>query len=289
MDQEGGLRVDEDVKPIFDYLKDYRDYIDKRLANPDEIEGITTGIKELDKITGGFKEGELSILAARTSIGKTSIALHMALEAAKLLEDHEYVCFFSLEMSANQLINRIISIKVNETVNTIIKNKNMELLYQGLSELAFLNLLVDSSGSMDLNVLRKKIASIDKQYSIKCIYIDYLQLLRGSGRTENRTLEVTEISRTLKNIAKDFEVPVVALSQISRRVEERQNKRPQLADLRESGSIEQDADIVLLLYRDSYYKIGSNNELEINVAKNRSGSTGKVTVPYQVNTGKILK
>ncbi|WP_084240964.1 DnaB-like helicase C-terminal domain-containing protein [Wolbachia endosymbiont of Laodelphax striatellus] len=191
-------------------------------------------------------------------------------------------------MSANQLINRIISIKVNETVNTIIKNKNMELLYQGLSELAFLNLLVDSSGSMDLNVLRKKIASIDKQYSIKCIYIDYLQLLRGSGRTENRTLEVTEISRTLKNIAKDFEVPVVALSQISRRVEERQNKRPQLADLRESGSIEQDADIVLLLYRDSYYKIGSNNELEINIAKNRSGSTGKVTVPYQVNTGRIL-
>lgn len=285
MDQEEGLRVDEDVRPTFDYLKDYRDYIDKRLANPDEIEGITTGIKELDTITGGFKEGELSVLAARTSIGKTSIALHMALEAAKLLNDHEYVCFFSLEMSANQLINRIISIKVNETVNTIIKKKNMELLYQGLSELAFLNLLVDSSGSMDLNVLRKKIASID---SIKCIYIDYLQLLRGSGRTENRTLEVTEISRTLKNIAKDFEVPVVALSQISRRVEERQNKRPQLADLRESGSIEQDADIVLLLYRDSYYKIGSNNELEINVAKNRSGSTGKVTVPYQVNTGRIL-
>lgn len=286
MDQEEGLRVDEDVRPIFDYLKDYRDYIDKRLANPNEIEGITTGIKEL---TGGFKEGELSILAARTSIGKTSIALHMALEAAKLLNDHEYVCFFSLEMSANQLINRIISIKVNETVNTIIKNKNMELLYQGLSELAFLNLLVDSSGSMDLNVLRKKIASICNKYTIKCIYIDYLQLLRGSGRTENRTLEVTEISRTLKNIAKDFEVPVVALSQISRRVEERQNKRPQLADLRESGSIEQDADIVLLLYRDSYYKIGSNNELEINVAKNRSGSTGKVTVPYQVNTGRILQ
>lgn len=289
MDQEEGLRVDEDVRPIFDYLKDYRQYIDKRLANPDEIEGITTGIKELDKITGGFKEGELSVLAARTSIGKTSIALHMALEAAKLLNDHEYVCFFSLEMSANQLINRIISIKVNETVNTIIKNKNMELLYQGLSELAFLNLLVDSSGSMDLNVLRKKIASICNKYTIKCIYIDYLQLLRGSGRTENRTLEVTEISRTLKNIAKDFEVPVVALSQISRRVEERQNKRPQLADLRESGSIEQDADIVLLLYRDSYYKIGSNNELEINVAKNRSGSTGKVTVPYQVNTGRILQ
>lgn len=125
MDQEEGLRVDEDVRPIFDYLKDYRDYIDKRLANPDEIEGITTGIKELDTITGGFKEGELSVLAARTSIGKTSIALHMALEAAKLLNDHEYVYFFSLEMSANQLINRIISIKVNETVNTIIKNKNI--------------------------------------------------------------------------------------------------------------------------------------------------------------------
>ncbi len=212
----------------------------------------------------------------------------MALEAAKLLNDHEYVCFFSLEMSANQLINRIISIKVNETVNTIIKNKNMELLYQGLNELAFLNLLIDSSGSMDLNVLRKKISSICKKHSIKCIYIDYLQLLRGSGKTENRTLEVTEISRTLKNIAKDFEVPVVALSQISRRAEERQNKRPQLADLRESGSIEQDADIGLLLYRDSYYKIGSNNELEINVAKNRSGSIGKVTVPYQVNTGRIL-
>ncbi len=123
---------------------------------------------------------------------------------------------------------------------------------------------------------------------MKCIYIDYLQLLRGSKVTENRTLEVTEISRTLKNIAKDFYVPIVALSQISRKVEDRQNKRPQLADLRESGSIEQDADLVLLLYRENYYKTDSNNDLEINVAKNRSGSTGKVTVPYQVNTGRIL-
>ncbi|MCX3065150.1 DnaB-like helicase C-terminal domain-containing protein [Wolbachia endosymbiont of Drosophila pseudotakahashii] len=123
---------------------------------------------------------------------------------------------------------------------------------------------------------------------MKCIYIDYLQLLRGSKVTENRTLEVTEISRTLKNIAKDFNIPIVALSQISRKVEDRQNKRPQLADLRESGSIEQDADLVLLLYRENYYKADSNNDLEINVAKNRSGSTGKVTVPYQVNTGRIL-
>nr|WP_241653899.1 DnaB-like helicase C-terminal domain-containing protein [Wolbachia endosymbiont of Nilaparvata lugens] len=125
---------------------------------------------------------------------------------------------------ANQLINRIISIEVNETINNIIKKKNMELLYQGLNELAFLNLLVDSSGSMDLNMLRRKISSICKKHSIKCIYIDYLQLLRGSGRTENRTLEVTEISRTLKNIAKDFEVPVVALSQISRRVEKTKDR-----------------------------------------------------------------
>ncbi|WP_349967882.1 DnaB-like helicase C-terminal domain-containing protein [Wolbachia endosymbiont of Armadillidium arcangelii] len=288
MDQEGGLRVDEDVKLIFDYLKDYKNYINKLLSNTSDIEGMTTGIEELDRITGGFKEGELTVLAARTSIGKTSIALYMALQAAKLLNDHEYICFFSLEMSANQLINRIISIEVNETINNILKNENMDLLYRGINQITFLNILIDNSGNIDLNVLRKKIASICKRYSIKCIYIDYLQLLRGSGRTENRTLEVTEISRTLKNIAKDFEVPVVALSQISRRVEERQNKRPQLADLRESGSIEQDADIVLLLYRDSYYKIGSNNELEINVAKNRSGSTGKVTVPYQVNTGRIL-
>lgn len=123
---------------------------------------------------------------------------------------------------------------------------------------------------------------------MKCIYIDYLQLLRGSKVTENRTLEVTEISRTLKNIAKDFNIPIVALSQISRKVEDRQNKRPQLADLRESGSIEQDTDLVLLLYRENYYKADSNNDLEINVAKNRSGSTGKVTAPYQVNTGRIL-
>ncbi|WP_264338219.1 DnaB-like helicase C-terminal domain-containing protein [Wolbachia endosymbiont (group A) of Cheilosia soror] len=141
---------------------------------------------------------------------------------------------------------------------------------------------------MDLNILKKKISSICGKYQMKCIYIDYLQLLRGSKVTENRTLEVTEISRTLKNIAKDFYVPIVALSQISRKVEDRQNKRPQLADLRESGSIEQDADLVLLLYRENYYKTDSNNDLEINVAKNRSGSTGKVTVPYQVNTGRIL-
>ncbi|GFQ82740.1 probable plasmid replicative DNA helicase [Trichonephila clavata] len=174
------LHVDEDIKPIIDYFEAYKSYIDKLLANNNEIEGVTTGIPRLDTITGGLKEGELTVLAARTSIGKTSIALHMALQAAKLLKNQEYICFFSLEMSANQLINRMISI----------------------------------------------------------------ELLRGSKVTENRTLEVTEISRTLKNIAKDFNIPIVALSQISRKVEDRQNKRPQLADLRESGSIEQDADIV---------------------------------------------
>jgi replicative DNA helicase len=122
MDQEGGLRVDEDVKLIFDYLKDYKNYINKLLANTNEMEGITTGIPKLDTITGGLKEGELTVLAARTSIGKTSIALYMALQAAKLLSDHEYICFFSLEMSANQLINRIISIEVNETINNILKS-----------------------------------------------------------------------------------------------------------------------------------------------------------------------
>ena len=242
----------------------------------------------LDTITGGLKEGELTVLAARTSIGKTSIALHMALQAAKLLKKQEYVCFFSLEMSANQLINRMISIEVNETINNIIKKQDTELLHQGINQIVFLNILVDNSGNMDLNILKKKISSICRKYKMKCIYVDYLQLLRGSKVTENRTLEVTEISRTLKNIAKDFNVPIVALSQISRKVEDRQNKRPQLADLRESGSIEQDADLVLLLYRENYYKADSNNDLEINVAKNRSGSTGKVTVPYQVNTGRIL-
>ncbi|MDR2978716.1 MAG: AAA family ATPase [Rickettsiales bacterium] len=291
MDQEKGLRVDgidEDVKPIFDYLRDYKEYINKLLANDNDIEGITTGIPKLDTITGGLKKGELTMLAARTSIGKTSIALYMALQAAKPLNYHGYVCFFSLEMSANQLINRIISIEVNETINNIIKNQDIELLHKGINEVAFLNILVDGSRSMDLNVLRKKISSICAKYSIKCIYIDYLQLLRGSGKTENRTLEVTEIiSRTLKNLARDLDIPILALSQINRKVEDRQNKRPQLSDLRESGSIEQDADIVLLLYRENYYK-ESNNDLEINVAKNRSGATGKVTVPYQVNTGRIL-
>lgn len=280
--------VDEDIKPIIDYFEAYKSYINKLLANNNEIEGITTGIPRLDTITGGLKEGELTVLAARTSIGKTSIALHMALQAAKLLKNQEYVCFFSLEMSANQLINRMISIEVNETINNIIKKQNTELLHKGINQIVFLNILVDNSGNMDLNILKKKISLICRKYKMKCIYIDYLQLLRGSKVTENRTLEVTEISRTLKNIAKDFNIPIVALSQISRKVEDRQNKRPQLADLRESGSIEQDADLVLLLYRENYYKADSNNDLEINVAKNRSGSTGKVTVPYQVNTGRIL-
>ncbi|MDE5059511.1 DnaB-like helicase C-terminal domain-containing protein [Wolbachia endosymbiont of Drosophila aff. chauvacae BK-2020] len=294
MDQEGVVRVDqmphvdEDIKPIIDYFEAYKSYINKLLANNNEIEGITTGIPRLDTITGGLKEGELTVLAARTSIGKTSIALHMALQAAKLLKNQEYVCFFSLEMSANQLINRMISIEVNETINNIIKKQNTELLHKGINQIVFLNILVDNSGNMDLNILKKKISLICRKYKMKCIYIDYLQLLRGSKVTENRTLEVTEISRTLKNIAKDFNIPIIALSQISRKVEDRQNKRPQLADLRESGSIEQDADLVLLLYRENYYKADSNNDLEINVAKNRSGSTGKVTVPYQVNTGRIL-
>ncbi|MBR9983724.1 MAG: hypothetical protein KFE24_04750 [Wolbachia endosymbiont of Homalodisca vitripennis] len=188
MDQEGGLRVDEDVKPIFDYLKDYGDYIDKRLANPDEIEGITTGYR------GAYRWLQRGrVIRACSAYFNWQDLNSTTHEAAKLLNDHEYVCFFSLEMSANQLINRIISIEVNETINNILKNENMDLLYRGINQITFLNILIDNSGNMDLNVLRKKIASICNKYSIKCIYIDYLQLLRGSGKTENRTLEVTEI------------------------------------------------------------------------------------------------
>ncbi|NSX83258.1 hypothetical protein GOM44_02080 [Wolbachia endosymbiont of Atemnus politus] len=172
------MSVDEDVKLIFDYLRDYKEYINKLLANNNDIEGITTGMPKLDTITGGLKRGELTVLAARTSIGKASIALCMALQAAKLLNDNNYVCFFSPEISANQLINRIISIEVNETINNIIKNQDMERLYKGINEIAFLNILVYGFGSMDLNVLKKKISPICAKHSVECIYIDYLQLLR---------------------------------------------------------------------------------------------------------------
>ncbi|WP_395463572.1 DnaB-like helicase C-terminal domain-containing protein [Wolbachia endosymbiont of Cantharis cryptica] len=273
----------KDIKPIVDYFKDYRAYIDKLITNNHELAGVTTGIPKLDDLTGGLKAGELIVLAARTSIGKTSIALHMALQAAKLLGSEDYICFFSLEMSANQLIDRMISIEVNETMNNIIKKQDIELLHQGINQIVFLNILVDNSGNIDLKALREKISSVCEQYAIKCVYIDYLQLLRGSRATENRTLEVTEISRTLKSIAKDLNIPIVALSQVSRKVEDRQDKRPRLSDLRDSGTIEQDADMVFFLHRNN-----NDNDLEINVAKNRCGPTGKITVPYKVNTGRIL-
>lgn len=243
--------------------------------------GVPSGFTKLDRITGGFKKGELTIIAARPSMGKTAIALQLAKNAAELSHP---VAFFSLEMSETEIARRFISSASGYTNTELIQGKAVpEELYASTTGLYDANIYIDDTSALSLLELRAKARRLVLKHNIEIVIVDYLQLMSGQG--QNREQEISNISRGLKSIAKDLNVPVIALSQLNREAENRSDKRPQLSDLRESGAIEQDADIVWLLYRPAYYQIRTtmvNGEevnttglLLINMAKNRNGVTGE--------------
>ena len=259
---------------------------DMRLRQ-DDITGVPTGFPTLDKITYGWQPTDLIVLAARPSVGKTAFALNLARSAAMHPTKPTAVGFFSLEMSSSQLVQRILSAESEIHLEKIARGKledyEMRQLYdKGINKLSKAPIFIDDSAALNIFELRAKCRRLKNKHNIGMIIIDYLQLMSGSAdRNSNREQEISKISRDLKGLAKELQVPIIALSQLSREVEKRKesNKIPQLSDLRESGAIEQDADMVLFLYRPEYHDITTNEHGESNkgdtfvkIAKHRNGS-----------------
>lgn len=262
-------------------LKAYMD-IENIINHKDELLGLETGLYDLDNFLQGLKNSDFMILAARPSMGKTAFALNIASHLS--IKKDTPVVFFSLEMSSNQLIHRIFSsrglIPLFNLKSGNLDDAHTQKLIKVSNKLSQSKLIINDEIS-NLMSLRSIARKLKRENDIKLIIIDYLQLLEGTRR-ENRNLEISEISRSLKILAKELDIPIIALSQLSRSVESRQVKKPMLSDLRESGSLEQDADIVMFLYREDYYNPETENKniTDVIIAKNRNGPTGTIPVYF---------
>jgi replicative DNA helicase len=270
---------------IKDVLVQTYDNIEMLHNRKGEITGIQTGFTELDRMTAGFQRSDLIIVAARPSVGKTAFALNIAQNVAT--KTNENVAIFSLEMSAQQLVMRMLCAEGNINAQNLRTGKltaeDWGKLTMAMGSLSNAGIYIDDTPSIRVSEIRAKCRRLKQESGLGMVLIDYLQLIQGSGRNrENRQQEVSEISRSLKALARELEVPVIALSQLSRSVEQRQDKRPMMSDIRESGSIEQDADIVAFLYRDDYYDKDSENKniIEIIIAKQRNGPVGTVQLAF---------
>lgn len=291
-------------REIKDILQESLDNIDALSQNSEDITGLPTGYRELDKITAGLHPDELVILAARPGVGKTAFALNIAQNIGTKTDNT--IALFSLEMGAEQLVNRMLcaegSIESNHLRTGQLNNEEWNNLIVAMGSLSQASIYIDDTPGVRMAEIRAKCRRLAKEKgNLGLIVIDYLQLIEGSGQ-ENRQQEVSAISRQLKKLAKELHVPVIALSQLSRGVEQRQDKRPVLSDIRESGSIEQDADIVAFLYRDDYYRDSDEDgtsggqdytqsqpqedenqdvgEVEVIIEKNRSGARGTVKLLF---------
>lgn len=290
-------RKGTEFKTIQEVLYKTQSDLEKLSQSKGEITGLPTGFYDLDKVTSGLHENELIIIAARPAMGKTAFALNLATNIA--MQTEKTVALFNMEMGAEQLATRMLSslgqIEGYKFRNGHFENEDWKKLNEAISKLADTKIFIDDTPGMTIGEIRAKcrrLASSEKGLGI--VIIDYLQLISGSARyAGNRQQEVSEISRSLKTLAMELGIPVVALAQLSRTVEGREDKRPLLSDLRESGSIEQDADIVAFLYRDDYYtkeiSIDENtSKSEFIIAKHRSGPTTTVDLIFKRNTSTFV-
>jgi replicative DNA helicase len=252
-----------------------------------ELRGLPTGLMELDDLTQGLQAGDLVIVAARPSTGKTSLALNVAEFLA--VDEGKPVAFFSMEMSRTDLAERILSARGKVDSNLLRSGRlgaqQIDALRSALGELKAAPLFIDDAAGMTVLELRAKARRLRAQQNVAAIFVDYLQLMRVGGKVESRQQEVSTISRGLKGLARELGIPVVVLAQLNRAVEGRDGHRPRLSDLRESGSIEQDADVVMLLHRPSMYgEAGQENVAEVIIAKHRNGPTGTVRLHFHPGT-----
>lgn len=275
--------VKQDITSLESILSESFDRLDELHKDKNKIRGLPTGFKDLDKILAGLQRSDLFILAARPSMGKTALALNLAHNAAK--ESKQPVLIFSLEMSKEQLVDRMLAMESGVEAWALrtgnLTDTDFEKIGQAMGSLSEASIYIDDTPSITVGDLRTKARREAHQHQLGLIIIDYLQLMSGSSRSSgdgNRVQEISEISRGLKGIARELNVPLVALSQLSRSVESRNPQIPQLQDLRESGSIEQDADVVAFIYREDYYnpETERKNLTDIFIKKHRNGPTGAV-------------
>ena len=277
--------VSNDIVHISDVMMTAYDDMVKNSLTKGTVTGIPTGFSYLNNMTGGLHGGELIIVAGRPGMGKSSFAVNIAEHAA--IKENIPVAIFNLEMSKSMIVNRIICSQATVDSQAVRKGdfqpEDWQQICSVIDKLSSAPIYIDDSSSITVSEIRAKCRRLKQTKNLGLVVIDYLQLMQGSGKNDNRQQEISNISRSLKVLAKELDVPVIALSQLSRSSETRGDKRPMLSDLRESGAIEQDADLVIFLYRDDYYNDDSaeKNIAEINIAKQRSGSTGTFKLGWQ--------
>ncbi|WP_130863068.1 replicative DNA helicase [Bacilliculturomica massiliensis] len=278
-------RQTKDFEPLKNVLWKNIQMIDEMAQKEGNLTGLTTGFMDLDEKTAGLQKSDLIILAARPAMGKTAFALNVAEQAA--VKGGATVLIFSLEMSREQLGQRMLSMESRVEMQKLktgnVDRKDWDSIHLALDKLSQANIFIDDTPGVSVMEIRNKCRRLKAEKGLDLVVIDYLQLMASDGRSESRQQEVSTISRFLKLLAREMDCPVIVLSQLSRAVESRTPKTPQLSDLRESGSIEQDADIVIFLYRDEYYNPDTTdrpNVCDVIIAKQRSGSTGTVELTW---------
>jgi replicative DNA helicase len=260
------------------------DLLDKRHQNQGELTGVSTGFRELDKMTAGLQPGDLIVVAGRPSMGKTTFAINIAENAA--IGSNTHVAVFSMEMSREQLALRMISSlgRVNQShLRTgLFGDQEWSCINSAISLMKNAPIFIDDTGALTPTEIRARARRLKREHGLGLIVIDYLQLMTVHGNKENRATEISEISRSLKALAKELAVPVIALSQLNRSVEQRQDKKPVMSDLRESGAIEQDADLIMMIYRDEVYDQNTTRKgiADIIIAKQRNGPIGDVQLTF---------
>ncbi|MFN8219145.1 MAG: replicative DNA helicase [Fimbriimonadales bacterium] len=299
----GAARLGQDFVEIKSLAKDFMVDMDTLVETGEPMLGVPSGFVDLDRMTTGFYGGDFIIVAARPSMGKTSLVLNMGINVARRIPGN--VAIFSLEMSGKQLARRIASmisgISSHVLKRSDLSNDSYRRLADACEVMYDLPIYIDESSDISGLEMKAKCRRLKREGGLSLVMVDYLQLMKGNRRTDNRVQEISEIARSLKAMAKDLDVPVVALSQLNRGVENRENKRPQLADIRESGSIEAEADLVMFIYRDEYYKARENpeeyaqdhnpdrvEESEIIIAKHRNGPVGTVKLGFQPSYARFV-
>jgi replicative DNA helicase len=255
------------------------------------VEGVMTGFKDLDQLTHGLHPGNMIILAARPAMGKSTLGLDIARNAS--IHNGQTSVIFSLEMSKSEITMRMLSAEARVGLNNIrsgsLSDDEWSRLARRMGEISEAPLFIDDSPNLSMMEIRAKARRLKQRHDLKLIVIDYLQLMSSGKKVENRQQEVSEFSRQLKLMAKELNIPVIAISQLNRGPEQRTDKRPMLSDLRESGSIEQDADVVIMLHRDDMYDSQNRTgEADLIVAKHRNGPTAKITVSAQLHYARFV-
>ena len=278
-------RDQRELARLYDLLGPAMERISLQMESGQGVIGVPSGFHDLDRMTGGFKDSDLIIVAGRPSMGKTSLALNIALHAA--LESKKSIAIFSLEMSKEQLTERLLTeqaqIDAQRLHRGLLSEAEYDRVSNALGPLGEAAIYIDDTPAMDELTLQLKARQAKMRHNIDLIVVDYLQLMHGRSRgDDNRVQEVSSISRALKGLARELRIPVIAISQLSRAPEQRPDKRPILSDLRESGAIEQDSDVVMFLYRPEYYKSAERPGIaEVIIAKHRNGPTGTIELKFR--------